>query len=121
MLKPFSKADAITQLKKHGLYIMQPKDIDRFVTCGVEAFKDTSIYHYLFHGKDYEKKVSLAIELLVKTTGKDGILYADSEKVNEFAQWYPPNLSGGSFFNYSFAGGLKYLLLTDFFWNCSSY
>lgn len=115
MLKPFSKTDAIAHLKKHGLHIMQLNDINRFVTCGVEAFKDTGIYHYLFQGKDYEKKVTLAMELLVKTTGKDGILYADSEEVNGFAQWYPPNFTGVSFWDYAFAGGLKYLLLTDFF------
>ena len=55
------------------------------------------------------------MELLVKTTGKNGILYADSEKVNGFAQWYPPNFTGVSFWDYAYAGGLKYLLLTDFF------
>ena len=115
MLNPFPKEDAIRQLEKHGLYIMQPNSIDRFITCGVEAFKSTGIYQYLFRGKDYEKKVTLAMELLVKTTGKNGILYADSEKVNGFAQWYPPNFTGVSFCDYAYAGGLKYLLLTNFF------
>lgn len=115
MLNPFPKEDAIRQLEKHGLYIMQPNSIDRFITCGVEAFKSTGIYQYLFRGKDYEKNVTLAMELLVKTTGKNGILYADSEKVNGFAQWYPPNFTGVSFCDYAYAGGLKYLLLTNFF------
>ncbi|KAK8865417.1 hypothetical protein M9Y10_010963 [Tritrichomonas musculus] len=115
MLNPFPKEDAIRQFEKHDLYIIQPNSIDRFITCGVEAFKGTGIYQYLFRGKDYEKKVTLAMELLVKTTCKNGILYADSEKVNGFAQWYPPNFTGVSFSDYAYVGGLKYLLLTDFF------
>ena len=114
-MKPYSKKDAIRHLENCGLYIMKPNNIDRFISCGVEAFSRTSIYDYFFHGNDYQKKVNLAIESLIKTTGEQGLLYADSEKVNGFAQWFPPGFSGNSLWSYIYSGAWKYFFMSNFF------
>ncbi|KAK8892898.1 hypothetical protein M9Y10_030149 [Tritrichomonas musculus] len=115
MMKPYSKTEAIRHLEKCGLYIMKPDNIDRFISCGVEAFSGSTLYNYFFHGKDFHQKVTLAIESLIKTTGEKGLLYADSEKVNGYAQWFPPGFSGNSLWSYIHSGGWKYLFLSDFF------
>ena len=95
-------------------YLTLKSNIDRFISCGIDAFHGYSIYNYFYQGKDYDKKLYLAIELLVKETGKSGILYADSEKVNGFAQWFPPGFTGHSIMSYIYYGVWKYLFMTDF-------
>lgn len=115
MMLPYSKADAIKHLEKCGLYIMKPNNIDRFVSCGVDAFTSSSLYKYFFKGKDYDKKLTLAIESLVKTTGEEGLLYADSEEVNGYAQWYPPGFTGNSLWTFMSSGAWRYLFMPDFF------
>ena len=114
MLKPYSKAEAIRHLKKHGLYIMKPNDINRFVSCGVKAFDGYELYNYFFNGKDYIKKITLTLEMVIKATGEKGLIYADSEEVNGFAQWVPPGFSGNSLWDYIQSGLWKYLFMSDF-------
>lgn len=115
MMKPYCKEAAIRHLENCGLYIMRPGNIDRFISCGVDAFSGTTIYDYFFRGKDYKQKLTLAIESLIKTTGEDGLLYADSEEVNGFAQWFPPGFHGNSMWSYIHSGAWKYVFLSDFF------
>lgn len=114
MIKAYSKTDAQKYIEKCGFCVMNSKNIDSFIKCGVEAFNGYSIYNYFFKGKDYDKKVQVAIELLIKTTGEHGLLYADSEKVNGFAQWFPPGFSGNSLWLYIKSGGWKYVFMSDF-------
>lgn len=114
MIKSYSKDDAIRYLEKFGLCIMKPSNMDRFISCGFEAFKDYSLYKFFFNEKSYEKKVMIAIESLVKINGKEGILYSDSEEVNGFAQWFPPGFVGHSSLDYVLSGSWKLMFLPDF-------
>lgn len=114
-MKPYSKADAIRLLENKGFYLMNSNNIDRFISCGIDAFHGYSLYDFFFPKKDYDKKLSLLIEVLIKETGKHGILYADSEKVNGLAQWFPPGYTGSSLFNHIYCGAWKFLFASDFF------
>lgn len=115
MMLPYSKEDVTRHLEKLGLCIMKPNNVDQFVSCGFEAFKEYSIYKYFFDEKEYDRKVMIAIESLVKITGKIGIIYADSEKVNGFAQWFPPGFTGHSSWDYVRSGSWKLIFLPGFF------
>lgn len=114
-MKPYSRTDVIRHIEKKGLYLMNSSNIDRFISCGVDAFRGYNLYDYFFQSKDYDKKLNLIIELLIKENGKAGILYADSEEVNGFAQWYPPGFSGHSLFDHVRCGAWKFFFMEDFF------
>lgn len=113
-MKPYSKEDAIKYLEKFGFTFLKPSNMDRFVSCGYEAFKNYSIYKYFFSEKNYDKKVKIAIESLVKINGKHGLLYADSEEVNGFVQFFPPGFVGHSSLDYVLSGSWKLMFLSDF-------
>lgn len=113
-MKPYSKVDALKIIKQKGFCIMNSSNIDRFISCGVEAFTNYSIYKYFFKGKDYHKKVDVAIESLIRLTGENGLLYSESDDVNGFAQWFPPGFSGHSTWKYIISGSWKYLFMSEF-------
>lgn len=90
-----------------GFYLLRKKDIKQFSTISAEAFENYPLFDYICNGK-YLKEISLQ---LMKTSLKDmikqGVIYADSEKMNGFIIILPPSYKGIKALPFIFNGGLK--------------
>ena len=94
-------------IEKAGLYIVQPKDIDRLAKVAADAYRDYPLHNWFTKGK-YDAKASELIMLIsLKTMTEDAVIYADSEEINGFAVWLPFGFSGSKTMPFLMNGGLK--------------
>ena len=97
-------------IEKAGLYIVQPKDIDRLAEIAADAYKDYPLHNWFTKGKYDEVASRLVMQISLKTMTEDSIIYADSEEMNGFAVWLPFGFTGSKTIPFLKSGGLKLIL-----------
>ena len=97
-------------IERAGLYIVEPKDLDRLAEVAADAYKDYPLHNWLTKGK-YDKVASkLIMQISLKTVTEDAVIYADSEEMNGFAVWLPFGFTGSKTLPFLMNGGLKLIL-----------
>ena len=97
-------------IEKAGLYIVQPKDLDRLAEVAADAYQDYPLHNWFTKGK-YDKKASkLIMQISLRTMTEDAVIYADSEEMNGFAVWLPFGFTGSKTMPFLMNGGLKLIL-----------
>lgn len=97
-------------IEKAGLYIVEPKDLDRLAEVAADAYQDYPLHNWFTKGK-YDKKASeLIMQISLKTMTEDAVIYADSKEMNGFAVWLPFGFTGSKTLPFLANGGLKLIL-----------
>ena len=99
-------------IEKAGLYMVQPKDIDRLSEVAADAYRDYPLHNWLTKGKYDEKASELLMKVTLRTMTEDAVIYADSEEINGFAVWLPFGFEGSKTLPFLKNGGLKLFLHT---------
>ena len=99
-------------IEKAGLYMVQPKDIDRLSEVAADAYRDYPLHNWLTKGKYDEKASELLMKVTLRTMTEDAVIYADSEEINGFAAWLPFGFEGSKTLPFLKNGGLKLFLHT---------
>ena len=99
-------------IEKAGLYMVQPKDIDRLSEVAADAYRDYPLHNWLTKGKYDEKASELLMKVTLRTMTEDAVIYADSEEINGFAAWLPFGFEGNKTLPFLKNGGLKLFLHT---------
>ena len=99
-------------IEKAGLYMVQPKDIDRLSRVAADAYRDYPLHNWLTKGQYDEKASELLMKVTLRTMTEDAVIYADSEEINGFAAWLPFGFEGSKTLPFLKNGGLKLFLHT---------
>ena len=101
-------------IEKAGLYIVPENRIKELASVAADAYRDYPLHNWFLGGK-YDKYVSEKImEISLRTMRDDGVIYADSEKLNGFAVWLPMGFDGTKVLPFLTNGGLKFILHSGF-------
>ena len=97
-------------IEKAGLYIVQPKDLDRLAEVAADAYRDYPLHNWFTKGKYDPIASRLIMQISLKTMTEDAVIYADSEEINGFAVWLPFGFTGSKTIPFLMSGGLKLIL-----------
>ncbi|MCQ2052086.1 MAG: hypothetical protein MJY74_07780 [Bacteroidaceae bacterium] len=107
----FSKtiADARRYIESNGLYLMQRKDIDKFVECAVKSYGSVSYpLNDFFVGRECTEKDLRAMWIFnLKYFCNNALIYADSPECNAWVLWIEPGCKGMSVLRFFLCGGLR--------------
>ena len=94
-------------IEKAGLYIVQPKDLDRLADVAADAYRDYPLHNWFTKGKYDPLASRLIMQISLKTMTEDAVIYADSPELNGFAVWLPNGFTGSKTLPFLMNGGLK--------------
>ena len=101
---------ALKAIKDAGLYIAQPKDLERLAESAKHSYEGYPLHDWFAKGTYDGEVTKQIIHISLKTMINDGIIYADSEEINGFAMWLPPNYPGVNALAFLFSGGIKLIM-----------
>ena len=101
-------------IEKSGLYIVQPKDLDRLAEVAADAYCEYPLHNWFTKGKYDAKASKLIMQISLRTMTEDAIIYADSAEINGFAVWLPFGFSGSKTMPFLMNGGLKLIFHSGF-------
>lgn len=101
---------ALKAIKDAGLYIAQPKDLERLAESAKYSYEGYPLHDWFAKGTYDGEVTKQIIHISLKTMINDGIIYADSEEINGFAMWLPPNYPGVNALAFLFSGGIKLIM-----------
>lgn len=105
---------ALKAIKDAGLYIAQPKDLERLAESAKHSYEGYPLHDWFAKGTYDGEVTKQIIHISLKTMINDGIIYADSEEINGFAMWLPPNYPGVNSLAFLFSGGIKLIMHAGF-------
>ena len=73
------------RMEEAGLYIVDPKEIEKLADVAMDAYKDYPLHNWFSKGKYDETASKLIMLISLKTMTKDAVIYADSPEMNGFA------------------------------------
>ena len=97
-------------IERAGLYIVQPKDLDRLAQVAADAYRGYPLHNWFTKGTYDAKASELIMQISLRTMTEDAIIYADSEEINGFAVWLPFGFSGSKTLPFLMNGGLRLIL-----------
>ena len=107
----FSKdiTDARRYIESKNLYLMQKKDIDRFVECSVASYGNVTYpLNDYFMGRSCTNEDLRAMWLFnLRYFCNNALIYADSPECNAWTLWIEPGCKGVSVFQFLLNGGLR--------------
>ena len=93
-----------------GLYIVQPKELNRLAEVAADAYLDYPLHNWFTQGKYDAKASKLIMQISLKTMTEDAVIYADSEEINGFAVWLPFGFTGSKTMPFLLNGGFRLIL-----------
>ena len=97
-------------IKDAGLYIVKPEDIEKLAESAKNSYGGYPLHDWFAGGTYDGETTKQIIHISLKTMINDGRIYADSEEINGFAMWLPPNYPGVNALAFLFSGGFKLIL-----------
>ena len=98
---------ALKAIKDAGLYIAQQEDLEKLAESAKNSYEGYPLHDW-FAGGTYDGEITKQIiHISLKTMIDEGIVYADSEEINGFAIWLPPEYPGVKTLSFLFNGGIK--------------
>ena len=97
-------------VEKAGLYIVQPKELNRLAEVAADAYLDYPLHNWFTQGKYDAKASKLIMQISLKTMTEDAVIYADSEEINGFAVWLPFGFTGSKTMPFLLNGGFSLIL-----------
>ena len=94
-------------IEKAGLYIVEPKDLDKLAQVAADAYQDYPLHNWFTKGKYDATASKLIMQISLKTMTEDAVIYADSPDINGFAVWLPFGFTGSKTLPFLANGGLK--------------
>ena len=102
------------KVEKAGLYIVQPKELNRLAEVAADAYLDYPLHNWFTQGKYDAKASKLIMQISLKTMTEDAVIYADSEEINGFAVWLPFGFTGSKTMPFLLNGGFSLILHSGF-------
>ena len=94
-------------IEKAGLYIVEPKDLDKLAQVAADAYQDYPLHNWFTKGKYDPTASKLIMQISLKTMTEDAVIYADGPDINGFAVWLPFGFTGSKTLPFLASGGLK--------------
>lgn len=101
---------ALKAIKDAGLYIAKQEDLERLAESAKNSYEGYPLHDWFAKGTYDGEVTKQIIHISLKTMINDGIIYADSEEINGFAMWLPPNYPGVNALSFLFSGGIKLIM-----------
>ena len=102
------------RMEEAGLYIVDPKEIEKLADVAMDAYKDYPLHNWFSKGKYDETASKLIMLISLKTMTKDAVIYADSPEMNGFAIWLPFGFEGSKTIPFLMNGALKLIAHSGF-------
>lgn len=102
------------RMEEAGLYLVDPKEVERLADVAMDAYKDYPLHNWLSNGRYDEKASKLIMLISLKTMTKDAVIYADSPEMNGFAIWLPFGFEGSKTMPFLMNGALKLIAHSGF-------